>query len=141
VKTLIVGELNPYGSDPHFALYPLPAGAAGDRLCRILGLRRGDYLARFDRVNLCDGKWSASAARERAGEIMDSDHERVVLLGSKVAKAFGVPFRPFEFVPGCWQTLLVLPHPSGRCRIWNDHRSVTNAKLAVAELERRGGPA
>ena len=39
-RTWLVGEQNPYGADPNFALYPLPENAAGARLARFLGLQK-----------------------------------------------------------------------------------------------------
>ena len=32
-KVVLVGEQNPYGPDPEFALYPAPEGSSGHRLC------------------------------------------------------------------------------------------------------------
>jgi hypothetical protein len=52
-KPLLVGEVNPYGGDPYYALYPAPDGCSGHRLCYlILGMRREDYLESFERINL-----------------------------------------------------------------------------------------
>lgn len=68
MKPLLVGEQNPYGADPKFALYPYPENSAGGRLCfKVFGLTRHEYLARFDRVNLCSGKWSMSRAWNEPG--------------------------------------------------------------------------
>jgi len=128
VRPLLVGEANPYGGDPEFALYPSPPGCAGDRLCRkVMGLDPDDYLERFDRVNLCPTKWSTREARVRASEILAGDHgapRAYVLLGSRVKAAFGVGHDPFSHfrslreLPGP-QVFVVLPHPSGLSRAWN----------------------
>ena len=37
-KILLVGEANPYGEDPKYALFPQPRRAAGNRLRLIFGL-------------------------------------------------------------------------------------------------------
>lgn len=71
MKPLLVGEQNPYQADPRlaqrFALYPDPPRCAGWNLChKIMGLPEREYLARFDRVNLCAGKWGVREARETA---------------------------------------------------------------------------
>lgn len=119
VKPLLVGEANPYGADPSFALYPEPRGAAGDRLCRkIMGLSGGAYMARFDRVNLCPEKWRRAEARERAAKLLEGKHEVFVLLGSKVREAFlGAPCTTgIAKLHG--KTLVCIPHPSGLCRAW-----------------------
>lgn len=115
LKPLLVGEVNPYGADPEMALYPLPEHAAGGRLARILGLSHGEYLRRFDRVNLCTGAWSLPAARQ-ASYRYRLEGQPKILLGRKVAQAFGYEAgQPFEKIGDIY----LMPHPSGRCRIWN----------------------
>lgn len=128
-KPTLVGESNPYGPDPDFALYPAPDGCSGHRLCcLILGMFRHDYLEAFDRVNLCDGRWSIRNARLRAEEL-SRQPGRFVLLGAKVSAAFQVPFVPFEVSEG--GTMLVLPHPSGLCRLWGEPGAFEKAREAV----------
>ena len=135
-KPLLVGESNPYGSDPHFALYPLPEGGSGHRLCRrILGMRCADYLRAFDRANLCAGDWSEAYAKKSARAVL-SEIGRVILLGSKVCRAFSASFIPFAttdvaYSPSSVVTALILPHPSGRSRIWNDPTAVARTRAAV----------
>ncbi len=134
MKPLLVGELNPFGGDPAFALYPAPDGCSGHRLCcLILGMQRRTYIYAFDRCNLCVGKWSLPEARKAAQAIWDKPSApRVVLCGAKVAKAWSVPFVPFEISEG--GTVLVLPHPSGMCRLWHKPGAVQRARAAVASF-------
>jgi hypothetical protein len=63
-RVVLVGESNPYGADPRYALYPLPPQASGGRLARILGLSARQYLRAFPhRVNLLTtARWAAPAA-------------------------------------------------------------------------------
>ena len=130
-KPLLVGEQNPYGGDSYYALYPSPEGCSGDRLCRlVLGMHRSVYLEVFDRTNLCDGPWVASDARRRAVEIVSESRSKIVLLGSKVCRAFGVVYHPFER----FSRYLVLPHPSGLCRLWNEPGAFQRARDCVALL-------
>lgn len=126
-----MGECNPYGGDPHFALYPAPDGCSGHRLCcLILRMRRLDYLREFERRNLCDGGWDARKAREAARQLVGW-RAPVVLLGAKVARAFGIdPFEPFTVLDD--RKVLVLPHPSGLCRSWNDPGAFELARTLVA---------
>ncbi len=133
VKPLLVGEQNPYGGDPEYALYPVPEGCSGQRLCcLILGMYRKDYLAAFERKNLCDGRWDMCLARKRAQELRTWGAP-IVLLGSKVARAFGHdPFEPFTVADG--GKTLVLPHPSGLCRLWNEAGAVDRARSLVAQV-------
>jgi hypothetical protein len=140
VRPLLVGEDNPYGSDPRFALYPRPTGSAGGRLCyRILKLTEKEYLRDFDRVNLCAGKWSMREARRSAAQLLADrgDLQSYALFGSKVCTAFNLDFKPFTIV---WKhdglaAIVILPHPSGRNRLWNEIGAFARAR----ELLRWGG--
>lgn len=135
-KVLLVGENNPYSSNPRDALFPLPERSAGGRLCSvILGMYRDVYLESFARVNLLSQpRWSAFAARAAATNLHEglSPETRVILLGKKVWDAwfegqFWEPFRPFG-------RFLALPHPSGLCRAWQEPGAYVRARAAVLEL-------
>lgn len=130
---MLVGELNPYGGGPEFALYPAPDGCSGHRLCcLVLGMRRTDYLRVFHRINLCDGKWSLPAARRKAA-IFRTHPAPMILLGAKVARAFEFdPFEPFTVADG--GNTLVLPHPSGLCRLWNESGAFERAQMLVRQV-------
>lgn len=135
MRPVLVGELNPYGPDPGYALWPDPPGCAGWRLChKVLGMGERQYLRTFDRVNLCTGRWCDASALAAATEVLLRTRY-VVALGAKVARAFQLSFDPFavrEIAP--YWTVVTLPHPSGRCRIWNDVGSYQRARDAVASL-------
>ena len=142
MNPLLVGETNPYGADPHFALYPEPRGCAGWRLCvPILGLAPDVYLARFDRANLlATGSWSEPAARRAASALAATGDERrmFVLLGAKVTAAFQPHFAttliPFQRYFLGRSPVVVLPHPSGRCRVWGQKPdAVARARALVLE--------
>lgn len=140
-RILLVGESNPYGADPTLALYPLPEHASGGRLARILGLSRSEYLRRHDRANLCDGPWRIREARVRARALFAPlpPGAGVVLLGAKVAEAFGEPYTCYEVRLRLGVHLLVLPHPSGLNRAWNAVGSVQRARDAYQTLCQRAG--
>lgn len=144
MKPLLVGEQNPYGSDPRYALWPKPERSAGGRLCRlILGIEMMAYLRTFDRVNLCAGSWSHREAVERASALMarpidktdlDTPPRIIILLGSKVCRAFQVPFVPFtedSTIGDPCLRVLILPHPSGLCRVWNMPDSYERARQTL----------
>lgn len=128
----LVGESNPYGSPPCYALYPEPDGCAGHRLCtKILGMTRNDYLDSFFRVNLCNnGKWSMKTARHNS-LALGQWPGGVILLGSKVCKAFDFPFHPFHIDLSNRGKMLCLPHPSGLCRLWHEPGYINRARAAV----------
>lgn len=134
-KPILVGESNPYGADPYYALYPSPDRSAGHRLCTmILGMQRKTYLDFFDRVNLCAGKWSIKEAREKAAEIsaFRKAHGGVIIMcGSKVASGFGIPFEPFT---RRGDSVAILPHPSGLCRLWLEKDAIAKARAIVLEV-------
>lgn len=132
----LVGELNPYGSDPSMALYHLPYGASGDRLRRILGLREETYGA-LNRMNLCTGKWDTKQARYHADDFKRTrtPDEIVVLLGAKVRAAFGL--QNFAFFSGFYAeecSYLCLPHPSGRNTVWLDPTNAPRARKLLHEM-------
>lgn len=135
-RPLLVGEQNPYRSDPRYALYPEPVTSAGSRLCRrVMGLTVEEYIRSYDRVNLCDGEWRAKEARERAVKLQDS-YSLIVALGRNVQRAFGIDRPPFS-VWNSWESegtvFLVLPHPSGLNRLWDDPGSYKKARDLLRE--------
>lgn len=161
----LVGEQNPLSSwSKHgrvFDLYDLPENSSGGRLRRlILGVTKKEYRdeSRYVRRNLLDRgeRWTKAFAVARAralrAEIVDHWIRGIgrapgaVLLGAKVSAAFGVPYEPFQVTDVLVRAflvssrvlvlpVLVLPHPSGLNRIWNQPDSFTKAREAVRRLE------
>lgn len=120
-RILLVGEVNPLSLHPKFALWPDPPNSSGARLQRIFGLRRETYLSCFERQNLCRGAWSTVEARRQAALILANPPDVLVSLGLRVAQALGLPGTLFTIRMTLDGHLTIrLPHPSGRCRIWNE---------------------
>jgi hypothetical protein len=136
MRPLLIGRDNPYNGD---ALLPLPRGAAGDRLRRILGMTDREYLRAFERMNLddVDGEWYSHDPEWVTASLLTQHPGPFILLGRDVCLALGIPYRPFRtaWIRGCFQAL-TLPHPSGRCRTWNDRKNWTRARRAVTRLRR-----
>lgn len=148
-RLLLVGELNPYGSDARYALYHEPKSAAGFRLqSKILGVDARRWYLPIWRTNLCVGSWDRDEAKARAESLLavPSPWSVVVLLGRKVADAFD---RACAVVPpnfeqatrvtlggALGQTLVSLPHPSGRSTAWNDRENVARARAVMATVAR-----
>lgn len=129
---VFVGELNPYGADPFFALYHLPRNASGNRLREILGLSDVEY-STITKVNLCTGKWSMPKARQEAADLLLTQFGgAIVALGSKVRDAFGGPAF-FETQQRAGTTLISLPHPSGLNRMWDAPGSRERARALLAD--------
>lgn len=138
-RPLLLAMNNPQSPRPEHALYPHPEGCAGHRLWTMLheaGVRAGiaisklDYLTRFDRRNLVSASvWSAADARRAAGGVLDAAGGRTLaVLGAATLKALQLPRRPWGVLsysassarPNDLFTYVLLPHPSGRCREYND---------------------
>lgn len=124
---------------PVGSMLEVPALECGPSRTRLDKLT-GDFA--FDlRVNLLWptanlGEWDAEAARvcaERLDEVARTWGARLVLLGRRVARAFG-----FGGVPLCRarERYLVFPHPSGRSRALNDSSSRAAARRAFREFVR-----
>jgi hypothetical protein len=144
-RVILVGELNPFGTDPRLALYHLPRRSSGNRLRVILGLSDAEY-ARIPKANLCEGRWRARDAHDRARRLLADPETLVyVLLGKRVRDAFravcGVAglfadFSTYRDSGNVAYTLVALPHPSGLCRVWNDPGAAELAR----DLLRRVAP-
>lgn len=88
-RLLLVGELNPYGAEPAYALFPNPPSSAGGRLSGALAIvpSRAEQVATW-RANLCDDRWRNVKAVERAQLLLEGPWRGYVCLGAKVQSAF-----------------------------------------------------
>jgi hypothetical protein len=140
MKPLLVGEAPGPQGTPDYPLEGRPAGrlleCMGWTPSELEGTEVGARLREmFEVRNLLDRPmqrreamkgtdWPAEEAAEaaRALAILVEREQQVVLLGKRVAAAFGLPG------VGYWKTALVdalppmtvIPHPSGIVRLWND---------------------
>lgn len=137
MKPLIVGEAP---SKNEVTERPIE-GRVGRRLADCCCISLDEFLHRFDRVNLLHVRQdtkekgfefdeaAASQEAHRMATTLDfNDRPFVLLLGKRVAAAFGAHANYFEAQHvGTRTTLYVLPHPSGVNRWWNDpenHRKI-----------------
>lgn len=134
---VLVGEDNPYGGGPQNALLPEPANSAGWRLChKVMQMDERIYKTVFLRYNLCARKWNIAEAKRRARGLSDlyADNH-MILLGAKVSGAFGLIYRPFNVsTEAGGRKILILPHPSGRCRVWGEPGAYDAALRLVKEV-------
>lgn len=161
-RTVLLGmNNNQLGSDPKYALYPLPRGSAGSRLFAMLRDAAADagrsqptmreYVDAFDRRNLLAREaWSQTDARRAGGDALAAlAGRRVVVLGAATLDALRLPRgawgawlvldRPADLMTGASSpiTYAALPHPSGRCREYNDYATRAAAgALLLGEYER-----
>lgn len=145
-RVLLVGELNPYGADPDYALYYEPPNSAGGRLQRVvLGLPARQWYLPIWRVNLCAGSFDREAAAARVADLLcEAPWRTIILLGKQVKRAFGLPAQPRTLVErDFWHTvttigptrrIIGIPHPSGRNPLWGDRANVERARLLLREV-------
>lgn len=144
MKPAIVGMNQPQPEVE--ALWPYPPGCAGHRLWQMLAERTGataeQYLAAFDRFNVLDARdWDARRARASAEELwVKLAGRQLVVLGGAPLVTLGLR-RPPGY--GVWTdgprgtTYCHLPHPSGRCREYNDAGMRLLAGSVLAQLYRQ----
>lgn len=136
---LVVGMApGPLTSD-RLPMFPWPDGSAGARLLTMSGMPLEAYLGRLRRANLCEGRWRVAEARETADRLIrlyrspeGGPGARFVLCGRQVARAFELDDAPWFSRALIYGVATVLiPHPSGRCREYNDPANVARAREAV----------
>ena len=120
-------------------------GASGKRLAQLAGLSTQEFRGFFDRANVLrrwpgkNGKGDAfPAAKARRGAVRlrrELAGRRLILLGSAVARAFGLRDHPLMtwFEHG-GLTVAVIPHPSGLNRWWNDSSNTVEAAAFLGDL-------
>lgn len=141
-RPLLIGQAPGPRTDPDLPLFPFPSTSTGGQLQRLMGLRRGEYLLMFERVNLLpvfpgkhkrDDKFPVADARLAAAVLRPMLAGRtVILVGRNVANAFGLgdefhtwidlPVRrrcPIARDEYCCR-IAIIPHPSGRSRWYNN---------------------
>lgn len=159
-RVVFVGEAPSHdraSGKPFPALWPFAPGS-GARLCGYLGVtpkqfwrRRlsGDWMT----TNLFEKpveKWLPGRARKQAYFVsrdlwVVGEPYVMVLLGRQVADAFNHRYDLFNInrfvgwtlVDGkenAWCAAVMVPHPSGRSRLWNDRRNVAKFRQVMTEL-------
>lgn len=168
---LIVGEAPGYKATSPSAVFEGPVGARLDASlgCDWRKVAHGVNLLGVEQPRQPGGSaFDARAARAAASAVVrlawstDARFSGVLLLGRRVAGAFGVGGQPYledfcstRFFRGTllgvrtpsnmsnlFARAVVVPHPSGRCRWWNDLDNVRHARrvlqgIADAELARQ----
>ena len=144
---MLVGEAPGPHTNPKLPLFPEPTNSAAARLLRYAGIPAVDWMGKLVRVNMCDEAWSARRAlagfMHTLGYLLDETNFvdghplRVLLLGAKVARAwgkhgaFGHSMNHYAEAPGVTLQVAWVPHPSGRNLIYNDRRNQLRARNAV----------
>lgn len=153
MRAVLLGMNNPLSQRVEAALHPAPVNSTGHRIFRLLNeprlglpqLHRIDYMYGFRRLNLLRGAWNRRAAEEAgpwARWCLDPSEELVIVLGSEVWRALGLPKDHPSVLPvgmGSSPTeWRWLPHPSGRNRWYNDPDNRLVAAMLLREAYQRG---
>jgi len=130
--------VNPRELDPKFLLSMRAYGAGSARgiLQKLVGLRWDGGM------NLLMPAWNNTPwDHDRAQQVADSckdyletEFTTIVLLGRRVARAFG--FENLDFLQADWP-YAILPHPNGLNRWWSDTARKTATRKFAAELVER----
>lgn len=119
-------------------------GCAGWRLCtKILKLDEDTYFSTFQRRNvLSERRWSVPKARAGAATLLAdvASGDALVLCGSKVSAAFGLPYEALRTDVSSGRTMLIIPHPSGLNRQWAQPGLADRVRAAVMGLVQRCNP-
>ena len=125
-RCVIIGAANHLSYRDKDALEPYTPSGAGERLWDMVNLvhsvSKRDYVKAFTFVNLVPrGRWDAVKARELGPAMIDFVGSRhALVLGRDVWKALGFsPVRWFSRVT-LMSSWTLLPHPSGRNRLYNE---------------------
>jgi hypothetical protein len=138
-KPLLLGAHNPHSADPRWALFWAPEGCSGHRLWKMSGLPKLVWKHAFDRMNVLDAtEWGTGPDERRVVEVRAAMLGRETLvLGHQARAALGLPTRPWllpqEEDWGVWR---LLPHPSGRCQLYNDPVFRKTVGMLLEEMSR-----
>jgi uracil-DNA glycosylase len=137
-KLLVFGEAPGRDSISHSPSLAL-TGASGRALCGYAGWGWLDYLKGTERVNLFmdpQPVWMRDEARESAVNLLWTIRgRRALLLGGKVAQAFGVAGSPhYTWMDFAGGSIALMPHPSGRNRMWNEQGEKLTAHDFLQDL-------
>jgi hypothetical protein len=129
-RLAFVGWSNPHGTTP---LDVAPVGATGWRLWKMTGLSRDDYMSLL-RLNAAD----FSSYRDLWSAVTIDGCGRVIFLGRRAADFAGVckDFFDVGYYPALMCEVAVIPHPSGKNRLYNDATVRLRAEAFLRELLR-----
>ena len=142
----VIGMNNPRSDDPTHSLTTQPPGGTGHRLWQMARARTGideaDWLRMTDRRNLCAGEWNREEAWHKAREWYPELRDRTtVLLGADVSAQFPLSMggiltwgREMGTPPAPARPWILIPHPSGMNRWYNDAGNRAAVEVLLADL-------
>lgn len=144
MKPLLIGEAP---SKNEVTPRPLE-GRVGKRLAACCNMPLEAYLEHFDRTNLLSVRQDTKEkgfefdlrAAKVAAEALVSGFKKgqiVVLLGGRVAEAFGIHDHYFTWCQINEADVTIFPHPSSVSRWWNDPANVRQAEVFMQSIVER----
>lgn len=128
-KIVFIGQ-QPNSYEDEGTPLPMRPGSTGKRIVQMMGITEESFLNSFNVLNVspfhdCDGFSPEYWFRNAQNILPLLEGRRVVLLGSRVAEAFG--FNRTDYDYASWfdhprENILfsVIPHPSGRNHLYNN---------------------
>lgn len=109
------------------------------------GMKLDEFVVAFERRNVLSSRTWSSREAKKVGEKLRRDvaNRRVVVLGKSAWKALDLPRSAKWF--SCWKTFndcgshftaFLVPHPSGRCRTYNDPKNRRKLRTLMRQLTR-----
>lgn len=140
LKPMFVGEA-PSKSTARYGGHAL-TGETGRRLAEWSGLSAAEFRAAVECRNVyttLPERWAHVRAAEFARVLWSAPETQraplVVLLGARVARAFGFTHAVhFEVYQTGGPAVAVIPHPSGLNRFWNDQTNIARAETFLRRV-------
>lgn len=144
MRPVIVGQQPASEADEGVSL-PIRPGTSGSRLLGMMNLSQEEFERDFIRINVSpaydpDG-FTPSYHRHHVTNLLPLlEGRKVCLLGPAVADAFGLRRSSYDYChffdhPGEWHILLVvIPHPSGLNRLYNDPSMIKRVREVLFYL-------
>lgn len=115
-------------------------GRSGRRMAELFGVDYGTFSTRVNWVNLFDNPNAPASVIARTVEQTSRAQDAIILLGRRVAHEFMLDDKPALFQlsrnAGAGPVVLLLPHPSGLNRWWNDEANTQAAEQILRDLWR-----
>lgn len=133
MRVIFVGQ-QPSRYEDEGVVLPVRPGSSGDRIIKMMGVTEQAFRENFDCINVSarydpDGFSPAYHTRDVWNMRSLFRGRKVVLLGPAVAEAFEIERGKYEWCQWIdhpkWEDhhglFMVIPHPSGANRLYNDH--------------------
>jgi hypothetical protein len=144
-RGMLIGEAPGPNTNVKLPLFPEPNSSAAGRLLRYASIEPSEWMGKLMRMNLCYEQWSDRRALGGVVQALtylldeanwtENAPLRVLLLGRRVADAWNCGVAQFGFERRQHGDVVLqlawIPHPSGRCILYNSRVNQLRARRAV----------